>query len=558
MAYYGNVPSHLPVHLMMVTSTEDAECTASKKGNNKFYDMFEKNGQLVCYYGRVPDVPFRFGDEAFYNSIPRIAKKEYPLSQWQTKCAEKLKKGYKDMTVAVSSMIKAVNTSNNNNKDDDDYSEISNKEIAKIVARLQALANEVVKKNYTVNSREVTQEQVDLVQESLDKLQLYLKPVSDFYASLLSILSASGDKQHPIRRKTKISQIEKLFNDFQAGSRMNNIWFRLDSKNQMLVSECIWMVIEDEERYKDILLDIETKSNQNFFQNTFNTMMYFSKTFDFRFDFQGNDKKVFNDILKYIFAIVPRSMEKVDSNLANNLTDAFRRIIIEQDLLDVLRGQVIKIDNAIANTPTVVKKTNKKSILEINGLEMEECDDEDIALIKRKLGNDAGLFKNAWRIKNLKQEKQFLDYCKQEGISKRDCKLLWHGTRSCNIWSIFRTGLVLRPACGVANGHMFGAGLYFAPLARKSIGYTSLSGSYWSKGTDNTGFMILHSVAYGTPYDVYSFDSKYYNFDYKALKRVKPDANCLHAHAGTMLRNDEIIVYREDQIMPLYLVEIGR
>ena len=70
--------------------------------------------------------------------------------------------------------------------------------------------------------------------------------------------------------------------------------------------------------------------------------------------------------------------------------------------------------------------------------------------------------------------------------------------------------------------------------------------------------MILHAVAYGKPYDVYSFDSKYYNFDYRALRNACPGANCLHAHGGTgMLKNDEIIVYKEEQLMPLYLIEIG-
>ena len=90
------------------------------------------------------------------------------------------------------------------------------------------------------------------------------------------------------------------------------------------------------------------------------------------------------------------------------------------------------------------------------------------------------------------------------------------------------------------------------------MNYTSLSGSYWAKGNASSGFMILHAVAYGKPYDVYSFDSKYYNFDYRALRNACPGAHCLHAHGGTgMLRNDEIIVYKEEQIMPLYLIEIG-
>ena len=37
-----------------------------------------------------------------------------------------------------------------------------------------------------------------------------------------------------------------------------------------------------------------------------------------------------------------------------------------------------------------------------------------------------------------------------------------------------------------------------------------------------------------------------------------PGANCLHAHAGHgMLRNDEIVVYKEEQLTIKYLIEIG-
>lgn len=89
-----------------------------------------------------------------------------------------------------------------------------------------------------------------------------------------------------------------------------------------------------------------------------------------------------------------------------------------------------------------------------------------------------------------------------------------------------------------------------------TVHYTSLSGSYWARGNSNSGFMALMDVAYGKPYDVYSFNSKYYNFNYEALQRSCPGANCLHAHEGSMLRNDEIIVYKEEQCTIKYLVEL--
>ena len=68
--------------------------------------------------------------------------------------------------------------------------------------------------------------------------------------------------------------------------------------------------------------------------------------------------------------------------------------------------------------------------------------------------------------------------------------------------------------------------------------------------------MALLNFAYGNPYDVYSFDSKYYDYNYQRLQKDCPRANCLHAHAGNMLRNDEIVFYNVEQVTIQYLVEI--
>lgn len=69
-------------------------------------------------------------------------------------------------------------------------------------------------------------------------------------------------------------------------------------------------------------------------------------------------------------------------------------------------------------------------------------------------------------------------------------------------------------------------------------------------------------VAYGKPYDIHEFDSKYYDFDWKHLQDICPGANCLHAHKGMDtgwggLRNDEIVVYKEEQATIKYLVEFA-
>ena len=268
----------------------------------------------------------------------------------------------------------------------------------------------------------------------------------------------------------------------------------------------------------------------------------------------------FNKRLLELFTIIPRKMGEVKNYLASDKADFGKIIDKEQDLLDVMKGQVVQIQMEEATTEEE-EYQNNSTILEAMGLEIEETTAEDVALIKKELEDCADRYYASWKLKNIKTQERFEKYCKDNNLGEKDIKLLWHGTRSENVWNILKTGLVLRPTSSIINGKLYGYGLYFAPRARKSMGYTSMG--YWTRGNSTSGFMILHDVAYGTPYDVYSFDSKYHNLDYNGLQRFKKGANCLHAHAGAdtggswgALRNDEIIVYKEDQCTCRYLVEL--
>lgn len=264
------------------------------------------------------------------------------------------------------------------------------------------------------------------------------------------------------------------------------------------------------------------------------------------------DVSKFNDTLLKLFTVIPRKMSYVRDYIARD-SDQFARIISrEQDLLDIMKGQVVQ-KQAIEEVKDD-KPVNDKTILEQLGLEFEECSAEDIATIRVALGSCSDKFYKAWKVKNKKTQERFDKYVKENNI--KDVRLLFHGSRNENWWSIINSGLVLRPTNAVITGKMFGYGIYYASKARKSLGYTSLSGSYWANGNSNSGFMALMDVAYGKPFDVYSFDRKYYSFDYAALQRACPGANCLYAHEGSMLRNDEIIVYKEEQCTIKYLVEL--
>jgi len=386
--------------------------------NNKYWKAMAQGDHFNVEYGRVGGTPQKYS---------------YPISQWNKKYNEKIKKGYVDRTELVEDLIEKEKPAT-----PDGYRAIENKVIADIVSRLQAMAKKAVSENYTISSSKVTMAMVSAAQDQL--------------AKMAGMAAASVEE--------------------------------------------------------------------------------------------------FNRALIELFGIIPRKMGHVSSYIATSQKEFGRILEREQDLLDVMRGQVYvpSKESEIAPPPNGEAHT----ILEEKGLVFEEVTDDDIAVIKSALGSCADKFCRAWRVTNLATQKRFDEYV-QGGVKT---KLLWHGSRNENWWSIVGSGLVLRPTNAVITGKMFGYGIYFATKARKSLGYTSLSGSYWAHGSSPSAFMGLYEVAYGKPYDVHSFDSKYYSLNYEGLQKMCPGANCLHAHEGQMLRNDEIIVYQECQTTIKYLVEL--
>lgn len=398
-----------PRYLVMVTASAN---------NNKYYKQIPHGDTWTAEYGRIGSSSQR---------------REYSMSQWNSKYNEKIRKGYVDQSDLVEDLIQVQKPKQL------EYKEIENKVIAEIVERLQEMAKQAISDNYTISSNKVTQAMVDEAQEILTGL-----------------------------------------------------------------------------------LDIP-------------------------------DVDTFNDMLLKLFTVIPRRMGNVKDYLVKSTEDFAKIIQREQDLLDVMRGQVVQ-KQIMDDTKDNDDNKNENTILEQLGLEFDECNDKDIAVIKDALGSCADRFYKAWKVKNVKTQERFEKFVKENNI--KNTKLLFHGSRNENWWSIINTGLVLKPTNAVITGKMFGYGIYYAPKARKSLGYTSLDGSYWVRGNSKSGFMALMDVAYGKPYDVYSFDSKYYNFNYDRLQEACNGANCLHAHEGTMLRNDEIIVYKEDQCTIRYLIEL--
>ena len=401
-----------PTYLVMVTSNN----------NNKYYRMIPHGDTFDVEYGRVGANPQRAS---------------YPISQWDKKYNEKVKKGYVDQSDLMEDLIEEVKDKKS------EYKDIENKAIKLIVERLQDMAHKSVQKNYKVGADQVTQAMVDKAQKKIDEM-------------------ANRVKSTTLTR--------------------------------------------------------------------------------------------FNDDLIELFSIIPRKMKNVNEWLANNKDDIGNIIQREQDLLDVMKGQVVQ--RIITTEDSNDINTSSQTILEALGLVIEETTDEDMKHIKELFGSNAKNIKNAWRVTNNKTQKRFDNYIKEHNIT--EIKDLLHGSKNENWWSIISSGLNIRPANAAANGRMLGNGIYLANEVEKSRTYTSRS-NYGYK-SELSGFIGIMATAYGKPYDINSFDSKYYSYDYNKLKNACPDADCLHAHKGMHtgwhnLRYDEIVVYNEEQCTIKYIVE---
>ena len=247
----------------------------------------------------------------------------------------------------------------------------------------------------------------------------------------------------------------------------------------------------------------------------------------------------FNSLLSELYCTVPRAISDTRRCFPalSSTGEALSRIVNnETSMLD-----------SIASVASYAKKSSF-STPSYENLIISKANAEDEKMIKALMENKAYHFTQAWKISNVLTEKKFEAY-----KGSKETKLLWHGSRNENFLSILQNGLLLNPNA-VLTGKMFGYGIYFAPSFQKSLGYTSLEGSYWARGSRDFGFIALFEVATGKSYDVYNHSSYLSSFREKDIKAKHCDS--LFAHKGSMLRNDEIVVYNESACTIRYLVQV--
>ncbi len=261
-------------------------------------------------------------------------------------------------------------------------------------------------------------------------------------------------------------------------------------------------------------------------------------------------KKELDQLLIELYTIIPRKMNNVNEHLSGKMenldSDLKKKIAEEQATLDVMRGE--------GQTSEKTKNADRqKTLLEAMGITIDQCAAEDDDIIKKLMKKEAKYFTRAFKVNHVSQQKKFSRFLKKS--DNKTTKLLWHGSRNENWWSILESGLVLRPANAIITGKMFGYGIYFADKVKKSMGYTSLNGSYWTGGHSSKAYLAIYDVHLGSTLKVKDHDSWMYELNQKKLKK-RGDYDSLFAKGGADLMNNEYIIYHEAQTTIKYLVEI--
>lgn len=271
--------------------------------------------------------------------------------------------------------------------------------------------------------------------------------------------------------------------------------------------------------------------------------------------------KEINNALLELYSIIPRKMGHVKDYLLNiddsDIEERFNGILkSEQDTLDVMAGQVLlnnDIKEAQGEAEIETDIPAEIDILEAAGLELIECTDDENKMLKNMMDYDKNKFHRAFKVINKSTQSRFENHIKSSKIDKK--QLLWHGSRNENWWNIFQTGLLIRPSSAVYSGSMWADGIYFASSFDKSLGYTSISGSRWAGGSNDTAILAVFEVHVGKQLVFDRHTSEAYKLSKQYLKD-KGDYDSTHARKGPSLYRDEFIVYDTAQCTIQYVVEV--
>ncbi len=268
------------------------------------------------------------------------------------------------------------------------------------------------------------------------------------------------------------------------------------------------------------------------------------------------DTKIINDLLMKLYITIPRKMKDVRDHLfapitnSNMLKIAKELIANEQDTLDTMAGQV----KLIKQKSNLGQNNSDVTILEQMGVTIEvETDPKMLELIYKLLGSSKDQVKKIFRVNNPKTRQVFDDFVANAKVKKK--RLYFHGSRNENWFNLLQTGILIRPAGAVHTGSMFGDGIYLADKAQKARGYSSLRGSYWTKGSSNKGYIALFDSHLGNQKEITNHNSSCYSLCESVLKKDGYDS--VFAKGGYDLINNEYVLYNTKQCTISHLMELN-
>lgn len=251
----------------------------------------------------------------------------------------------------------------------------------------------------------------------------------------------------------------------------------------------------------------------------------------------------FNEVLLDILRYCPMEMQDVKEYLAETEQDKGAIIEFQSNRLDALEVEI-------------KAGKGKENILDTLGLSCRPMTDEEIYQTKEHMTDSKQSFVRGWRCTNFETEKEFNDF-----VRKTDAKtyFYFHGSGNENIFSIWVKGLRLKIDGVRKTGSMFGKGIYFAKRAKKSLGYTSVRWKH-APGVsserdshDGHAYLLVYKVAYKNALHVQEYHVWMHNAE---ESRFMKGHDALYAHKGTCLRNDEIIVYTQQQATLYAIIEV--
>jgi poly [ADP-ribose] polymerase len=246
-----------------------------------------------------------------------------------------------------------------------------------------------------------------------------------------------------------------------------------------------------------------------------------------------------NAIFKDLYRVIPRRMSDTRKYfLRDDYQAAFAMELLqaEQSLLDTLESRS--------------KKNTAKVTLDALGLDIQTASQAD---------RDRIAAETDFKVTNQKIFRVINKATETAFKAGKRTKLLYHGTRNCNWLSVLQKGLKIRPSGVQTTGSMFGDAIYFANRAQKSLGYTSLKGSYWASGSDNAGYLAVFEVNTGKEWNLLKnqrWQGWMTTLDAARVKREGYDT--VFAKGGADLKNDEYVVYDASRCTIRYLIEVKK